>query len=64
MKLDQSLKTSVRLVCNKCDGHQPGYIPQLIEVHGAKADLKDTLATVPCLWCKKVGGLQMAPVGT
>ncbi len=64
MKLDRALKINIRLVCNKCDGHQPGYIFQLIEMHGPKADLKETLATVPCLWCKKMGGLQIAPVGT
>ena len=60
MKLDQALKTNVRLVCNKCDGHQPGYIPQLVEEHGPNADLKETLKTVPCMWCKKVGDLQLA----
>ena len=64
MKLDQALKINIRLVCNKCDGHQPGYILQLIEVHGPKADLNDMLGTVPCMWCKKVGGLQIAPVST
>jgi len=64
MKLDKALKINIRLVCNKCDGHQPGYILQLIEVHGPEADLDETLATVPCMWCKGVGGLQVARVGT
>ncbi len=64
MKLDRALKNNIRLVCSKCDGHQPGYILQLIEVHGPQVDLHETLATMPCMWCKKVGGLQMAPEGT
>jgi hypothetical protein len=63
MKLDQALKINIRLVCNKCDGHQPGYILKLVEDHGPNADLEETLATVPCMWCKKVGGLHIAPVG-
>lgn len=64
MKLDQALKINIRLVCHKCDGHQPGYILQLIEVRGPNAELQETLADVPCLWCKKVGGLQIAPEGS
>lgn len=63
MKLEQALKINVRLVCSKCEGHQPGYILQMIEEHGAKADLGETIRVTPCLWCKEVGGLQIAPVG-
>jgi hypothetical protein len=63
MKLNPALKINIRLVCNKCEGHQPGYMLQLVEEHGPNADLKQTLATVPCMWCKRVGGLRVAPVG-
>jgi hypothetical protein len=64
MKLDQALKINIRLVCQKSDGHQPGYILQLIESHGPDAELTETLAATPCLWCKEAGGLRMAPGGT
>jgi hypothetical protein len=64
VQVNEALKTSIRLVCDNCDGHQPGYILQLVEEHGPNADLKETLDTVPCLWCKSVGGLQIALPGT
>lgn len=62
MKLDQAQKINVRLVCSKCEGHQPGYTRLMIEEHGLKADLGETIRVTPCLWCKEVGGLQIAPV--
>lgn len=64
MKLNKAFKTTVRLVCNKCDRHQPGYILQLVEDRGPDADLTETIATVACMWCKKMGGLRIAPMGT
>ena len=61
MKLNQAYKINIRLVCDNCEGHQPGYILKLIEDHGPDADLEKTLSSVPCMWCKKVGGLHIAP---
>lgn len=39
MKLNQALKTNIRLVCENCGGHQLGYILQLVDEHGPNADL-------------------------
>jgi hypothetical protein len=47
--------TSIRLICKKCECHQPAYVHLMIDKLGPDVELNDALEMEPCLFCKKVG---------
>jgi hypothetical protein len=57
MKLAEvrSSGANVRLICKKCECHQPAYVHLMIDKLGPNVELNDALSQEQCRSCKTVG---------